>query len=167
MYHPASSYKPNSVYAAPAPYFKKEEETRRFAEWGERRRSWQRVEQGRQRLCCAHAWEGRACGGTVSLSKPRAALLIAAEYFDSEIHKRGFWYQAVEVLGLVPRPPKEEGLLQTSTHRLQEQLGPLFPVLLFGQSLLIVSGCVAVTCVQVWWRCRRGRAASAQFKASP
>jgi hypothetical protein len=35
VYHPASSHKPNSVYAAPAPYFKKEEEARRFAEWGE------------------------------------------------------------------------------------------------------------------------------------
>lgn len=76
------------------------------------------------------------------------------------------WPHAPQVLGLVPRPRKEQGLLQTSALRLQKRLGPLFPVLLFGQSLLIVSGCVAMTCVQVWWRRRRGRAGSVQFKAA-
>lgn len=80
-----------------------------------------------------------------------------AGYFDSEIARRGFWFQAVEVLGAVAKPVRQEGLLETSSKALQLRLGPLFPLLLFGQSCLIVFGCGAVVCLRLRQQMRRRR----------
>ena len=49
----------------------------------------------------------------------------------------------MEVLGVVPKPPRRESLLETSTKVLQTRLGPLYPVLLLGQSLVCRAACAA------------------------
>ncbi|KAL4430961.1 hypothetical protein ABPG75_006217 [Micractinium tetrahymenae] len=116
VYHPPSlPQKGSSLYAAEAPFRQKEEESRRFAEYG---------------------------------------------YFDSEINKRGFWYQAAEVLGVVPKPVPKEAFLETSAKVLHTRLGPLYPVLLLGQSAVIGAGCFLILCLRI-----RGRRREAAFKA--
>lgn len=105
IYHPPSNpQRGTSLYTAEAPYDQKEEEVRRFAEYG---------------------------------------------YYDSALQKLGSSYQAVEVLGVVPKPPRREGLLETSSKVLQSRLGAFYPLLLLAQSGVIMSGCCAVFCLRL------------------
>lgn len=95
MHPPSTPNKANSVYNADAPYRKKEEETRRFAEY---------------------------------------------MYYESEIERLGFYYMAVEVVGVIPKPVTKESLLIASSKTVQTKLIHLYPLLLVLQSMVIVFG---------------------------
>ncbi len=61
------------------------------------------------------------------------------------------------MLGVVPRPVRKEAFLETSAKVLHTRLGPLYPVLLLGQSAVIGAGCLLLLCLRI--RRRRREAA--------
>jgi len=57
-----------------------------------------------------------------------------------EIERLGFYYMAVEVVGVIPRLVTKESLLAASSKTVQTKLIHLYPLLLVLQSMVIVFG---------------------------
>ncbi len=79
-----------------------------------------------------------------------------------EIERLGFYFMAVEVVGVVPKPAPRESLLESSNKALQSRLGNFYPLLLILQTAVIVLGVLIMlsTKLRRRWRLLRLQLAS-------